>query len=297
MGDSNKLMIRRSSAGVLIFIVVIAALFVLMPRIQFLRYSGRAVRCVSNLKQIGLALQNYQDKYGSLPPRYLADKSGTPLLSWRVLLLPYLERDDLYRQIRLDETWDSPHNRRVAALMPTVYRCPSDTHANIGETNYVAVTGPETVWPDSESSRLSWTPGFSQTNYELACTIIVVEIAGSGISWMEPRDLPLEEAVTARGIASKSSIAYPHPFMRVNGPIDDGDGANSRAKVSTSDRGTNCLFADGSVDIVPEAVSPKAMRVLMTVQGKARTIPNSDDDKPDNPGTNADSAPDNEPSE
>ena len=60
------------------------------------------------------------------PPAYTTSKDGKPLLSWRVLILPYLEQEALYKEFHLDEPWDSPHNRTLIARMPAVYRCPME---------------------------------------------------------------------------------------------------------------------------------------------------------------------------
>ena len=58
-------------------------------------------------------MNNYEAQHGCFPPAYSVDKDGRPLHSWRVLLLPYLDEEELYKQLRLDEPWDSPHNKAV----------------------------------------------------------------------------------------------------------------------------------------------------------------------------------------
>ncbi|HTU19628.1 MAG TPA: DUF1559 domain-containing protein [Gemmataceae bacterium] len=81
----------------------------------------------NNLKQMILAMYNYQDTVmeHSLPPAALVDRQGRPLLSWRVLILPFLEQQNLYNEFHLDEPWDSPHNLRQLPRMPKVYSSPS----------------------------------------------------------------------------------------------------------------------------------------------------------------------------
>jgi hypothetical protein len=81
--------------------------------------AGRA-QSVNNLKQIGLALHNYHDVYKSFPPAAIYSKDGKPLLSWRVAMLPYLHtsQGNLLKKFRLDEPWDSEHNRALIARMP-----------------------------------------------------------------------------------------------------------------------------------------------------------------------------------
>ena len=82
-------------------------------------------RCVQQLKRLGLALHEFHEAHGHFPAAAITDKSGTPLLSWRVAILPQLGYQSLYDAFHLDEPWDSPHNLALAAQMPEVFRCPS----------------------------------------------------------------------------------------------------------------------------------------------------------------------------
>src|SRR5689334_4959260 len=79
--------------------------------------------CLSNLHTLYFALQDYHQEHGSLPTD-ICDAQGRPLLSWRVRLLPYIE-SNLLKEFRLDEPWDSPHNRQFIARMPKSYSCPA----------------------------------------------------------------------------------------------------------------------------------------------------------------------------
>lgn len=56
------------------------------------RPTSRATQCLGNIKNIALALRAYHAEYGYFPPAYIAEENGKPLLSWRVLILPYLAR-------------------------------------------------------------------------------------------------------------------------------------------------------------------------------------------------------------
>ncbi len=107
------------------------------------RMAAARTDCINNLKQIGLALHNYHTKHESFPPAYSRGKDGKPLLSWRVLVLPFLGEQALYDQFHLDEAWDSPHNRALISKMPAVYRCPAENEgiAVGGKTRYLARAG------------------------------------------------------------------------------------------------------------------------------------------------------------
>src|SRR4051794_8582362 len=79
------------------------------------------IRSQVSLKRIGLALHSYHDVNGRLPPAVVYGKDGRPLYSWRVLLLPYLEEELLYRQFKQDEPWDSKHNQALVKETPRCY--------------------------------------------------------------------------------------------------------------------------------------------------------------------------------
>src|SRR5262245_48949678 len=82
----------------------------LLPAVQAAREAARRMQSTNNMKQISIALINYNDVYGTLPPAVVSDASGKPLYSGRVLLLPFLEQDSLFNQFHKDEPWDSPNN-------------------------------------------------------------------------------------------------------------------------------------------------------------------------------------------
>ena len=131
--------------------VVVLALLTLLPG-PGSRPAGKRSICLSNLKQIAIALHNYHDVYGSFPPAYVADKQGRPMHSWRVLILPYLEYAALYEQYRFDEPWNGPNNIKLVEHVPDVFQCPSNESEGNTCTNYVAVIGPRTAWPERRRS-------------------------------------------------------------------------------------------------------------------------------------------------
>ncbi|MCY2989928.1 MAG: DUF1559 domain-containing protein [Planctomycetota bacterium] len=155
------------------------------------RGAANRQECRNNLDRIGQALANYHDGYGMFPPAYLSDGKGLRNHSWRVLLLPFLGHERLYEQYHFDERWDGPRNRLLAAKMPDVYRCPSrygKRNPN-DRTSYLAVLGPQTMWPDAASRRLADVPD------GLDDTLTVVEADPREVNWMEPRDIRVEDAV------------------------------------------------------------------------------------------------------
>lgn len=88
---------------------------------QAARMARARLRCGGRLERLVRAMHRYHDDHGRFPPPALTDRSGKPLLSWRVELLPYLDEKELYEQFRIDEPWNSRHNRMLLAKIPTAY--------------------------------------------------------------------------------------------------------------------------------------------------------------------------------
>jgi RNA polymerase sigma factor (sigma-70 family) len=136
-----------------------------------------------NLKQIAIALHCYHDTYGHLPQPALYSKDGKPLLSWRVAILPWIEQDHLYKQFKLDEPWDSEHNKKLIAQMPKLYAPVRGKTDVAGGTFYQAIVGKDAAFEPGKKLRLvDFVDGTSNT-------ILVVE-AGSAVPWTKPEDLP-----------------------------------------------------------------------------------------------------------
>ncbi|MDR3632455.1 MAG: DUF1559 domain-containing protein [Isosphaeraceae bacterium] len=211
-------------------VVAAVLLALLLPAVQAAREAARRSQCVNNLKQIGLALHNYESANSSFPPAAITDKDGKPLLSWRVAILPYIERGDLYNQFHLDEPWDSPHNSALMAQMPVVYRCPSDPVSSPGTTTYQVFVGPGTLFEEDEATKLATvTDGTSNT-------LAVVETT-SAVPWTKPEDQPYGKTL-------------PLPAMGSHHP-----------------GGFNALFADGSVRFLKTSISEQILRGLITRNG------------------------------
>jgi hypothetical protein len=146
------------------------------------RESSARGQCGNNLRQIGCALQNYRDMHGTFPDD-IRSADGTPLLSWRVRLLPYIEQDNLYKRFHLDEPWDSAHNLQFAAHAPRTYICPSSRMPD-GKTCYL-LPRVHNLPPDITATR-----------------IIVMEVDEEhAVPWTCPADLSFDPAAPLQGLA------------------------------------------------------------------------------------------------
>src|SRR5262249_26712431 len=98
-----------------------------------------------NFREVAQAMLDYAEQHGqALPTQAIYDKkTGKPLLSWRVTILPQLGEEELYKEIHLEEAWDSPHNRQFWGKMPAAFELPG-LPASKGLTAGQGVMGPET---------------------------------------------------------------------------------------------------------------------------------------------------------
>ena len=205
---------RRSGLAwieVLVVTVVVALLIALLlpARRQTRDYVRRS--CKNNLKQIGLALHNYVEIYGSLPPQYTVDANGKPLHSWRTLILPFMDQAPLYAKIDLSKPWDDPANADAAKVMLNVYQCPKVT-APPGFTTYLAVAGPGCCFQPGQPRP------FSEITDGLSNTLLVIEVSKPhAVHWMAPQDADVA-LILSLGKAAKE---LPHTGG-VHGLLGDG---------------------------------------------------------------------------
>lgn len=217
-------------------VLIAGLIYALLPRIGGPHGASQRDECRGNLQTIGKALHLYHSEQGCFPPAYIADDRGRPTHSWRALLLPYLD-EELATQYRFDEPWDGPHNRLLHDRIPSQFRCPSDKSPE-HDTSYVAVMGPRTLWPGSETRRfVSVTDGLSNT-------IAIVEVANSGINWLQPRDLTVAE------------------LQAVMHPVEKAAGSTNHSA------GRFVLMADSSVQWVDDGASREQLDALLTIDGR-----------------------------
>lgn len=110
----------------LVVIAIIGVLIaLLLPAVQSAREAARRMTCQNHLKQIGLAVQNYQAALKHLPPPKAGNDQFSELGSTFVLLLPYLEQNQLFANYDSTKPVRDPHNISVTSSPVSVYLCPS----------------------------------------------------------------------------------------------------------------------------------------------------------------------------
>jgi hypothetical protein len=195
--------------------------------------AARRSVCQGHLKQIVVALHYYHEQYGCFPPAVVRDKSGQPMHSWRVLLLPYMEQQPLYASYRFDEPWDGPNNKKLHLVDMPYYACPEQPGRGsnpITDTSYVVVVGPRTAFPEDRCVALS------DITDDQGNTLLVVEVAGSGIHWMEPRDLHVTQIARQINPPRGQGVSSRHPPGGANVVMADGTVKFLDAKSLTADQ-------------------------------------------------------------
>jgi hypothetical protein len=200
------------------------------------------VRSINNLKQIGLAFHNFHDAMGAMPAAAAYGDAKKPLLSWRVALLPYLEEGDLYKEFKLDEAWDSPHNKKLIGKMPKVYAPPADAKSvKPGHTYYQVFTGANALFNPAAAGGGKFRTGPRLTTIPdgTTYTILAVE-AGDPVPWTKPDDIVYD--------AKK-------PVPRLGGLFKEA---------------FHVAMADGAVRKVGRKVKEATLRALITPNGGER---------------------------
>ena len=155
---------------------------------------ARARRTVENMTRIGDAFQTYLSEKTYYPAHAIRDRANAPILSWRVALLPYLGYKELHAQFRLDEPWNSRHNKALLAKIPSVYQSPERFDER---TNYLV---PVSVNTSFGRDLPAWPSTIEDGPRN---TVFVVEADDAiAVPWTEPRDYELKIDALTRNLGT-----------------------------------------------------------------------------------------------
>ena len=209
-----------------------------LPMIQAQRNVAIQMTSSNNMRQIGLAILNYESAYQGFPPPVLVSESGHKY-SWRIAILQFLDQDGIYDNYRFNEEWNSEFNSELTRNMPAVFRHPN-AKLDSTSSSYFVVTGKKTVFPDL-SANANGKPhskgvGFRQISDGSSNTVMLVE-SNKASHWAEPVDIAFRET----GLKKEFGGLSPN--------------------------GMNVVFCDGSTRFLDKSISEKLLVQLLTRSG------------------------------
>jgi prepilin-type processing-associated H-X9-DG protein len=273
----------------LVVIAIIGVLIgLLLPAVQKVREAAHRARCMNNLRQIGLALHEYHDAAGSLPPGVhlpFPDQANAYLvMPWHAVILPYIEQQSLW-----DRTWqawiaehrllETPQHWENNAFIVPVFLCPSEAKKEYrwgpayaaGLTSYLGVCGPTTdgrkgvLFYDSHIRVTDVTDGTSQTLMVGERPPNIPMMVGRWYGgWGQNQEGRATNLLGTREIAWYDNICERGPYSYGPGKADNP--CDAFHYWSHHSGGANFCFADGSVKFIPYSAAP-LMRALATRAG------------------------------
>jgi len=304
-------MIRRVAGFTLIELLVVIAIIgvlisLLLPAVQHAREAARRAQCKNNLKQIGLALHNYVDSNGVLPPGYIGtwaagdpDKVDRgPGWGWAANLLHYVEQEELYHAINFERPIEVDENVTSRLRLVSVYLCPSDPISattfnvlaedqstvitKVAGANYVGMFGTGEVGDNLDkgdgaffrNSRI----GLKAFSDGLSRTIVVGERSHniSRVTWTGAVTDGISFPTPPSEGGSLKTPFDPEPsFIMILGPVGTEDGkrtpndpeAHNEDYWSHHAGGCHMLMGDGSVQFIHDQIDPKVFQALATRAG------------------------------
>jgi prepilin-type N-terminal cleavage/methylation domain-containing protein/prepilin-type processing-associated H-X9-DG protein len=281
----------------LVVLAIIAVLIaLLLPAVQAAREAARRSQCVNNLKQIGLALANYEQAMKFLPPGYISnfDTNGNdtgPGWGWASMVLPQVEQPALFNSLNFNLAIEVPANQTSRVVLINSFLCPSDTVVSpfwavqrdlntgaptgnicqVASSNYVGVNGLSEPGPDGEgvffrNSQLAFrdvTDGTSQTVFVGERSHLLGDAtwvgAVTGAVMYPTGNIGRKVAELTPG------MVLSHAGEQV-GPGDLNSEVNQFYSLHAG-RGVNFLFGDGHVAFVKTTINYNAYRALATRAG------------------------------
>jgi prepilin-type processing-associated H-X9-DG protein/prepilin-type N-terminal cleavage/methylation domain-containing protein len=281
----------------LVVIAIIGALIaLLLPAAQAAREAARRTQCVNNLKQLGVALHNYESTYRTFPPGYVSnfDVNGNdtgPGWGWSALLLPQMEQKPLFDAVNFNLPIEDSSNGTTRLTRIAAYLCPSDGQApswlamkrdasgmpiqiicQVASANYVGMYGTSDPGIDGDGMFFRDSSiGVSGIADGTAQTIAAGERGHSlgEATWVG--------SVTGAALfpVDNDGVGYPRvesgPGMilgHAGGNLGPGDpNAEVNQFYSRHPGGVNFLFADGHVSFLKTTLNAKTFRAMATRAG------------------------------
>ena len=190
----------------------------LVPAVTAARSEAQRQMDAGHLKQVGLALHNYQTVYKRFPAAANFNDNGEELLSWRVSILPFIEYQHLYQQVDWSQPADSMANNFLVAEVPAPYSHPDSHNSSQGMTNVFAIVADEEQVKQDPSLQTA----IAHKEYNrfrdmldgLSNIIIAISLPNKSAPWAEPIDLTPEEAYDELQKAGSANVLFADGSVR-----------------------------------------------------------------------------------
>jgi prepilin-type processing-associated H-X9-DG protein len=216
-------------------------------------------QCTNNFKQLGLAIGNYHDTYAAFPQADLPNMALLPekRLSWLVILIPYVEANNIYSRMDKEKSWDAEENRFATEMRLAYLRCPGcpdhPRDNSLAPTHYVGISGIDdnaVTLPrdDPRAGLFGYDRPVKKDELKRGASEAVVAVETSQVigAW------------TAAGRPTTRGLIPDGPaYFGVKGQF----GGNHP-------HGANVVFVDGSVRFIEQSIDPAAWEAMATLSGK-----------------------------
>jgi len=294
---ATTLRLRNRGFTLVELLVVIAIIGILvsllLPAVQAAREAARRLQCINNLHQIGIALHNYENTYGTFPygvSLFNVGGPGYPIRSgwaWSAVILPYMEGNAKYDRINFDFGYSQPQNKRAIKTRFVFYHCPSAPPPiwvdccgaiaginDTGSTNYggIATHRNDVDYASSVGANQWNTPDDTvETGILHVAGLHKIREVTDGLS----KTLMVGELVYNENDPWRDSYGpgYVSGMWANGNSLNTGFGINDeytyrkRSIYSEHPGGANFLFGDGHVQFISETIPQGVLAALTTRAG------------------------------
>lgn len=291
-------MLHRRAFTLVELLVVIAIIgllvALLLPAVQAAREAARRTQCINNLKQLGVACQNYGDVFDGLPPAsvYSPTMTDSGRHGWVSLVLPFFEQQALHSLYNFNIAWYDPPQRQAVATELPALQCPSTASPRIitvsplgvqfpaAAADYFAIQGLNgNLVPGNLPAGFNLTGvmqddhvrQFAELTDGSSNTVMISEMAGRPVYWHNNQaDAAFPPLTYGYGAWAHNNKHFIRTYTD-DGLVSPGgcplNCANRWAIYSFHPLGANGLFADGSVRFLPRSMDVQVFFAIVTLAG------------------------------